>query len=526
MPESEPTGAQQTIFPLISQPGIKRDGTAFEGQFHTDGEWCRWQRGLPRKMGGARQISDQINGPVRGCYVHPSNGYVIANSGWSDGLDTITVTPDGGTGAVIARATSSTISASDNNIWQMDVLYDAASTGAMLVAHAAPNLAAIDSTVTRNFYYGLVTGTGAMTAASGPQLISGGIAVTAPYLFLLNNDGQVTWSTPNSVTDFTVSTGGGGAIATGGVRIAATKIVRGLPVRGGPSNSPSILFWSLDAVVLGSYVGGTAIFRFNTITAQSSVLSSQGIIEYDGQFFWPGIDRFLVYNGVVREVPNQMNVNYFFDNLTASNRQKVFATKITRFGEIWWFFPYGDATECNTAVIYNVRENTWYDPGFSPLSKRTAAYFTQVFGWPLMYGSEETSAGLYKLWQHEFGSDLLVGATADAVKSYYTTSDFAWPSAGPGGTQWAGRDITMRTDRFEPDYISTGNLTLSVIGRKFPQSSDSTLQDQITFSGASTKVDFRSNDRILRFTVESNVAGGNFQAGSPLIHLGEGDERP
>ena len=42
--------------PLIirSQPGIKRDGTQFEGDFYVDGQWVRFQRGLPRKIGGYR----------------------------------------------------------------------------------------------------------------------------------------------------------------------------------------------------------------------------------------------------------------------------------------------------------------------------------------------------------------------------------------------------------------------------------------------------------------------------------------
>ena len=35
---------------LKSQPGIKRDGTKFEGDFYVDGQWVRFQRGRPRKI--------------------------------------------------------------------------------------------------------------------------------------------------------------------------------------------------------------------------------------------------------------------------------------------------------------------------------------------------------------------------------------------------------------------------------------------------------------------------------------------
>ena len=147
------------------------------------------------------------------------------------------------------------------------------------------------------------------------------------------------------------------------------KIVQGLPVRGG-SNAPSGLFWSLDSLIRVSYnpttinVGTTSVtqfWRYDIISSQSSILSSQCVIEYDGIYYWVGVDRFLLYNGVVKEIPNDMNQNYFFDNLNYAQRQKVWATKVPRYGEIWWFYPRGDATECTDAIIYNVREQCWYD---------------------------------------------------------------------------------------------------------------------------------------------------------------------
>jgi hypothetical protein len=162
------------------------------------------------------------------------------------------------------------------------------------------------------------------------------------------------------------------------------------------------LFWSLDSLIRVSYapqslgVAGTGnwapstYWRYDTISTQSSILSSQSIIEYDGIYYWAGVDRFLLYNGVVKEIPNSMNQNYFFDNLNYAQRQKVWATKVPRFGEIWWFYPHGDSEECNNCIIYNVRENTWYDGGFSPGAARSAGYFSQVFRFPVNAGTNLT----------------------------------------------------------------------------------------------------------------------------------------
>jgi hypothetical protein len=178
------------------------------------------------------------------------------------------------------------------------------------------------------------------------------------------------------------------------VNVATGKIVQGLPVRGG-SNAPSGLFWSLDSLVRVSYIGGTGTpvqyWRYDIISSQSSILSSQSAIEYDGVYYWCGVDRFLLYNGTGKEIPNNFNQNYFFDNLNYNQRQKVWVTKVPRYGEIWWFYPRGDATECTDAIIYNVREGVWYDAGEALGARRSAGYFSQVFAHPVAAGWDATA---------------------------------------------------------------------------------------------------------------------------------------
>lgn len=224
--------------------------------------------------------------------------------------------------------------------------------------------------------------------------VSGGVVSLHPYVFVYGNDGLIRNCAAGNIDDWVSADANEVNVATG-------KIVQGLPVRGG-SNAPSGLFWSLDSIVRVSYaptnivVGGTTVtqyWRYDVITSQSSILSAQGIIEYDGVYFWCGTDRFLLYNGVVKEIPNSMNQNWFFDNLNYTQRQKVFATKVPRFGEIWWFYPRGDSAECNDAIIYNIRENTWYDLGQALGARRSAGYFSQVFRFPVNAGWETNYTG-------------------------------------------------------------------------------------------------------------------------------------
>ena len=217
--------------------------------------------------------------------------------------------------------------------------------------------------------------------------VSGGVVSLHPYVFVYGNNGLIRNCSAGNAQDWVSADANETNVATG-------KIVQGLPVRGG-SNSPSGLFWSLDSIIRVSYapqslgVAGTGNFapptfwRYDIISSQSSIMSSQSVIEYDGVYYWCGVDRFLLYNGVVKEIPNQMNQNWFFDNLNYTQRQKVWATKVPRFGEVWWFYPRGNSTECNDAIIYNIRENTWYDAGQALGSRRSAGYFSQVFAYPV-----------------------------------------------------------------------------------------------------------------------------------------------
>jgi hypothetical protein len=170
------------------------------------------------------------------------------------------------------------------------------------------------------------TGSGTVTATFNNNIsVSGGVVVLHPYVFVYGNDGLIKNCSAGDPNDWVSADANENNVASG-------KIVKGLPVRGG-SNSPSGLFWSLDSLIRVSYapqslgVAGTANFaaptfwRYDIISSQSSIMSSSSVIEYDGIYYWCGVDRFLLYNGVVKEIPNPMNQNWFFDNLNYSQRQ-------------------------------------------------------------------------------------------------------------------------------------------------------------------------------------------------------------
>lgn len=466
------------VFALDTKAGIQRDGTTLDRDYYMDGEWVRFQRGRPRKVGGYREMTNQIKGLSRGIYVESEDGFNRIFNGYNDGLErfecdnngigagvteynmdggpilttgtltggslytngtytTVTLTGGSGSGAKAtivvsgAAVTSVTITTagngyvvgdnlsataasiggtgsgfsvavgtvgsdfepSDFNLWQFDGFFDATGGGNnLLLAHPGQNLAQIDNTYSTAVLAGAPGGsvmyplkdTAGISPTGDTISVAGGVVALHPYVFVYGDNGLIKNCSAGNVFDWN-------SPDSNETNVSSQKIVKGLPVRGG-SNAPSGLFWALDSLIRVSYapttVGAQTLYWRYDIIGSSTILSSQSVIEYDGIYYWCGVDRFLLYNGVVKELPNEFNQNYFFDNLNYNQRQKVWATKVPRFGEIWWFYPKGDSEECNDAIIYNIREGCWYDAGSAVGASRTAGYFSQVFRFPVMAGED------------------------------------------------------------------------------------------------------------------------------------------
>ena len=365
-----------------------------------------------------------------------------------------------------------------------------------------------------------VTGTNTLTYDNNIA-VSGGVVMLYPYLFVYGNDGLIQNSSAGNFQNWV------GADANAN-NVSATKVVKGLAVRGG-TTSPAGLFWSADQLTRVTYapqqIGTSTIYwRYDIISSQTSIMSSQCVIEYDGIYYWCGVDRFLMYNGVVQEIQNNTNINFFFDNLNYSQRQKVWVTKIPRWGEIWWFYPSGDSTECNNAIIYNVRDKVWYDAGYAVGSNRSAGVFSEVYRKPIWADNVVNTQGKYTLWSHETGVNQTYLTQVTAVQSYFETNNLGWVTGGPGNVQAMGDNKWIRIERVEPDFVQDGEMNLYITGKGYADDVDVT-SEPYTFDATTLKVDMREQRRELRMRFESNTFNGNYEMGKVLISADIGDER-
>lgn len=515
--------------PLItikSAPGIQRDGTTLNGDAYADGQWCRFRRGNPKKIGGYRELSRALPDVGRGIYLDTNDATSFVHVGTQAQLLRATLDINTGITSGLTDRTPSGFAVNPNNLWQFDGEFDVGTSKNYILAHAAPNLANIANSVTRPVYFGDLSGTAALTAITGADT-SGGIVVLHPYLFTFGSDGYVQWSVAGNPTDFTNA-------GSGAVRPTKNKLVQGLPLRSGPSNAPAGLFWGLNTVSRITFIGGTNLFSYDTISTSSSILSSQSVIEHNGVYYWPTLSGFLLYTGIIQEIPNTYNQIWFYNNVNLAYRQKVFATKVPLYGEIWWCFPKGMATECDHAIVFNYRENYWYDTPL-PNGGRSCAAYEQVFAYPVMTGNQLNSSATpgtptYSMWQHEFGIDEVSGSpqTTLAVPSRYRTSQITAIEATAAAP---GTDIATSVHVVEPDFVMTGNLTMRCFGAANAMVADPPQLDvdKIITPPADGNQDqlpaFTVTQRLLQFEFESNIVGGDYEAGTIIAHVEQGDDR-
>lgn len=525
MPQNPPPFSPTQISSLA---GCKRDGTRFDGIALTDDLWSRINHGRPKSMQGYRRLINNLPQIARGMNVFDNAGYVYVVNGMQSHLYQNQIDINGNIANVSDRTPAAFVP-DPNNLWQFDYLFDVTSSTVRVIAHAAPNLTDISNSTAQPVWYGDATANVALTTTGSS--VSGGVVVLPPYLFTFGTSGTLNWSVPNTPNDFASS-------GSGTARVTSLKVVAGLPIRAGAGNAPAGLFWALDSVIMATFIGGTPVFNFSTFSNEASILSSQSVVEYDGIYYWLGVDRVMSFNGVVREVPNDMNLNYFYDNLNFAARQKCFAFKIPRWGEIWFCMPLFGATECNYAMILNLREirpdgmPVWYDTKL-PGSGRTCGHESQVFNWPLVAAVDpDVVTGNFRVWQHEYGQDSIDGTSVTAIEKYFTTQEYSNIAPSSGG----GLNASLIGDIFEPDFLMSGAMTVQMIGRANARAPDvlGTAQaviQSIDGTGVSTDNQLaffpsgEKNQRLMRFKLDSNVLGGSYHAGKNIVHLGQGDGR-
>lgn len=510
------------VTPISSQTGIQRDGTEYDSLSYINGQWTRFYKGKPRKMGGYRSVDLGDEEIPKNMFSVDKNKSIDLYIGRPSSIKFINLDYNGNGDVEFDRTPTTGFTANTQNIWDFDLFtQDVGIVGggavSFVVTQVAPNGDDIGGTNEGPIFYGDINSnsplTQVMSAPTGgtPVLVSGGVVFCSPVLVAYGNDGIIRWSAEGDITNWPDNY----------LIVSNTKIVKAFRTRG---QSPTILLWSLNSLCRATYTSDPQNPTQNTfipdvVEDNISVLSSDCIVQYDQQFYWVGTDQFYFFNGIVNKLNNTMNNDWFFQNINLQHRSKVWGMVVRRYSEIWWFYPRGESTECNAAIIYNVQEGIWYDT----VINRSCGVAASTFPFPIMADNQltrtPTSHGYiytYPIWMHEYGTDKIINSSETAIDSYIQTKIIDLWSENPQNTR------LLRNRRIAVDFVQVGNMTLTISNQMYPRSVPE-LDGPHTFSPDTPYVDFSSQGALVSFIFRSNEGGGYYQGGKTLYFSDTGD---
>lgn len=352
--------------------------------------------------------------------------------------------------------------------------------------------------------------------------VSGGVCAVGPFLFAYGNNGLIRNSDVNNPIywvnaasqDWQFNPG-----LTNDVNVCNSKIVKGISYRG--ASNYAALFWSLDSLILATFIGAPAVFNYTIVATNISIIAPNSVVERSGEYFWVGDGRFFRFaGGQLSEIPNIQNRDWFFSNINKERDHLVWGCLNPEYNEVWWFFPFGNSQECTHALIFNYEEQTWYDTEIN----RGAGVYSSVFGSPIWTNTLPIN-GKYEVLEHEIGLSYITQAgTAEPIKSYFTTPDLGNLSNPQNGSPKAGGNWVQNWTylfRIEPDAVCGGEWEAIVGTKRF--ANDKYGYTSYPFSSTTPKIDTKLQGRVINLTISSHSTVSDLYMGDFMLTTSLGD---
>jgi hypothetical protein len=449
--------------PLVYKPGIKRNAGEFQDEYCIDGQYIRFVNGKIRKMKGQKEIYQPVG-------VEPTYLDIYFN-----GTNPVLIyTHSTGVNRCILNNELSNITNDRPVLTGFAPDPFRTHQSVKFIKDGLPYLALFITFNGNNMlndtpgllYYKSIEDDNAdfiqddINIGDYGNIPSGGILYSSPCLYLYGNNGTILRSKTSNPLDFDDS----GDSDADSYKISENKLLFGASIRGG-ANAPTFLFWTQNSVIyLTNVADGTnpnspIEFQREEITTNSSVMSPKSIVQYDSLFFWLGTDRAFVYNGIVESIKNDVNFEWFLENVDLTKKEKIYGYKVARYGEIRWAFPekrFRNRVDigCTRELVYNVRENSWYDTEI----QRDCVTVYEASGDIISFGDSCTNypynpVNAYKtLWKQETGFYEVRGDNSvHNIPSFFTTPWFGY-AAFPPAKDGKVMDKYIRITEIEPDF--------------------------------------------------------------------------
>lgn len=125
-----------------------------------------------------------------------------------------------------------------------------------------------------------------------------------------------------------------------------------------------------------TYIGAPYIFRFQRLPGDQGMLARGcGVQTPFGHLVLTAGDVVLNTGQGINSVANGLVRKYIFNNINSTYYKRSFVTANPQKNEVWICFPFGDATSCNKACVWNWIDKTW---AFRDITNATYGAFGQI----------------------------------------------------------------------------------------------------------------------------------------------------
>lgn len=288
----------------------------------------------------------------------------------------------------------------------------------------------------------------------------------------------VRWSDQEDFNNWTpsISSTSGEVVLTGGTEIM-----------GAIRSRNAINIWTDNAMYTQQFVGPPFIFNFQQVGTNCGLIAPHAAVDVDGIAYWMGENNFYAFDGRVRNLDCPVR-RYLYDSFNEVNKDKVFAGINSEFNEIIWLYCSEFATEPDSYIIYNYKENHWvFGSSFYSTFVDHSVYENTI-----ATGRVSATADRH-IWNNEPKDEYR--GDGKILPSYLESAEIDIDD----GTN------LLFIDRIVPDYTITnnGSIQLTLDFQEYPNG-PTTTKGPYTVQQTTKKIDLRGRGRQAKIIVSAS----------------------
>lgn len=261
-----------------------------------------------------------------------------------------------------------------------------------------------------------------------------------------------------------------------------------------------IAVWTDNGLYLGQDVGsGTVNYRFDRIAETCGLIGPNAFTVLNQTAYWitPDYQFYRWQPGTEPQLLPCPIRNDFKDNVSTSQFEKIAATTVSQYGEVWWFYPDGrDGSECSRYVALSTVDGLW----FRGQMARSACIDAGPARFPLFVTPDGTA------YWHEEGQT----ANGGALTWSLTTADQYVDEA---------REFTVLRGIWPDFEDQQGAVSLTLTLRNYPQATTTYTKGPYTLSVDASRKDFMASGRVIAATFEGSSAPAFVRFGKPMLDV-------